>query len=332
MIVNRFGSFLLGILLSVCACSSRPQLPQLPKPKPKPIPTQPSAIKVEVSTGGPVVVTTSAAEFQVRPDGYVQASLLLKDGRKLSLDEPRVGAVSDSDYAVVGGKEVHFTLDFQQTQVLESVGQMGVGKRVEIPARPLGPSGIDLQRVLVVEAYDKFPNVLLAAVQYKNTGATAVGLEKTMNQRRRLSATLVASKAQAWEVWSYHPASREGGKGETVRITRDFSRRNALGQAGPEENDLPVVAFWTDEVGEAIGHFDAVPVVAAIPVKVNRDGRVDVQLESSTAAMLKPGEGYSTPRNFLCVYAGDGPEPLRLWSALPHRERAEPAKPLPATH
>jgi hypothetical protein len=324
--------FLLGFLLSLCACSSRPQLPLVPKPKPKPIPTQPSTINVEVNTGGPVVLTTSAAEFQVRPNGYVQASLLLKDGRKLSLDEPRVGAVSDSDYAVVGGKEVHFTLDFQQTQVLESVGQMGVGKRLEIPARPLGPSGIDLQRILVLEAYDKFPNVLLAAVEYKNTGTTGVRIEKTMNQRHRLSATLVASKAQAWEVWSYHRASRDGGRGETVRLTRDFSRRNALGQAGPQDKDLPVVAFWTDEVGEAIGHFDAVPVAAAIPVKVNRDGRVDVQLESSTGAMLKPGEGYSTPRNFLCVYAGDGSEPSRLWSALPQRERVTPAKPLPAAH
>jgi hypothetical protein len=332
VIVKPFRVCLLGVLLSLCACSSQPQLPQLPRPKPKPIPTQPSTIKVEVSTGGPVVLTTSAAEFQVRPNGYVQASLLLKDGRRLSLDEPRVGALSDSDYAVVGGKEVHFTLDFQQTKVLESVGKMGAGKRLEIPARPLGPSGIDLQRVLVLEAYDKFPNVLLAAVEYKNTGTTGVRIEKTMDQRHRLSATLVAAKAQAWEVWSYHPASRDGRKGETIRVTRNFSRRNALGQAGPVENNLPVVAFWTGEVGEAIGHFDAVPVAAAIPVKVNPDGRVDVQLESATDTMLQPGESYSSPRNFLCVYAGDGSEPLHLWSALPQREIAEPAKPLPVSH
>ena len=36
-----------------------------------------------------MVLTTSAAEFQVTPEGYVQASLL-KDGKKLSLDEPDV--------------------------------------------------------------------------------------------------------------------------------------------------------------------------------------------------------------------------------------------------
>ena len=46
------------------------------------------------------------------------------------------------------------------------------GKRIEIPARPLGPSGTELQRVLALEVYDNFPNILLSTVEYKNTGAT----------------------------------------------------------------------------------------------------------------------------------------------------------------
>src|SRR6202023_3133305 len=63
-----------------------------------------------------------------------------KDGQKLALDDPHVGAPADSDFVRVGGKDVHFTLDFQQTQVNEAIGKMGAGKRVEIPGRPLGPS------------------------------------------------------------------------------------------------------------------------------------------------------------------------------------------------
>jgi hypothetical protein len=136
---------------------------------------------VDVKGGGPVVLTTSAAEFQVTPDGYVQA-FLLKDGQKLSLDESNVGAPSDSDFVRVegklGGKDVHFTLDFAQAEVHEAIGKMGVGKRVEIPARPLGPSGTDLQRVLALEVYDKFPNILLSTVEYKNTGTSEIVIEK----------------------------------------------------------------------------------------------------------------------------------------------------------
>ena len=200
LIVTTFA-----FILAITACSKLPKTP-LNTATAKPEPTQPSAIKVDVKTGGPVVLTTSAAEFQVTPVGYVQASLL-KDGRKLSLDEPNVGAPADSDFVRVGGKDVHFTLDFQQTQVNEAVGKMGAGKRVEIPARPLGPSGTDLQRVVALEVYDKFPNILLSTVEYKNTGASEVVIEKSVNQRRRLNARLGDAKARPWEMWSFHGAS-----------------------------------------------------------------------------------------------------------------------------
>ncbi len=108
MIIKKLGLLLIAAIVLLLACS-RLQ-PSVKEPKAKPGATRPSAIKVEVNDGGPVVLTTSTAEFQARPDGYVQASLL-RDGQKLSLDEPRVGATSDSDFVMVSGNEVHFTLD-----------------------------------------------------------------------------------------------------------------------------------------------------------------------------------------------------------------------------
>src|SRR5208283_5188331 len=161
MIVRRHGiariaitfGIALGFVLLLAACSKLPKSPlQLPlkTATTKPEPTQPSTINVEV-----------------------------KDGKKLSLDEPNVGAPADSDFVRLGGKDVHFTLDFQQAQVHEAIGKMGAGKRVEIPARPLGPSGTELQRVLALEVYDNFPNILLSTVEYKNTGASEVTIEKS---------------------------------------------------------------------------------------------------------------------------------------------------------
>src|SRR2546429_60048 len=133
--------------------------------------SRPSDIKVEVRTGGPVVVTTSTSEFQLLPSGFVQASLL-KDGAKLTLDDPAVGSAAGSDHLIHGGKELHFISDFGQAKVLEAIGRLGRGKRVEIPGRPLAPSGIDLQRLVEIEAYDDFPNILLVSVAYKNVGAS----------------------------------------------------------------------------------------------------------------------------------------------------------------
>ncbi len=64
--------------------------------QPKAGASRPSDIKVEVRDGGPVVLTTSAAEFQILPSGAVQA-FLLKDGKKLTLDEPGVATAADGD-------------------------------------------------------------------------------------------------------------------------------------------------------------------------------------------------------------------------------------------
>ena len=66
--------------------------------------------------------------------------------------------------------------------------------------------------MLALEVYDKFPNILLSTVEYKNTGANAVVIEKSVNQRRRLNSHEV--KAPPWEMWSFHGASYDWGRDE----------------------------------------------------------------------------------------------------------------------
>ena len=326
MIIRKLGLLLIAAIVLLLACS-RLQ-PSVKEPKAKPGATRPSAIKVEVNDGGPVVLTTSTAEFQVRPDGYVQA-FLLKDGQKLSLDEPRVGAASDSDFVMAGGKEVHFTLDFQQVRVLEAVGKMGAGKRVEIPARPLGPAGTDMQRILALEVYDMFPNILLSTVEYRNTGTNEIAIEKSVGQRHRMSAKLADAKAQPWEMWSFHGSSYDWGKDDVVKLTKKFSQPNVMGEMvkGGYGGGIPVVAFWTRQVGEAIGHVETLPIPAAIPARVDTDGRVASEIEYPANVTLKPGEKYSSPRSFVSVYAGDFYEPLRMWSSVLQKEGWELPKP-----
>ena len=327
MILNKLRIVLIVALLLLLACS-RLQQSSSKDAKPKPGATQPSTIKVEVNDGGPVVLTNGTAQFQVRPDGYIQA-FLLKDGQKLSLDEPRVGAASDSDYVVVAGKEVHFTLDFQQVRVLEAVGKMGVGKRVEIPARPLGPSGTDLQRILALELYDQFPNILLSTVEYRNTGTNDLALEKSVDQRHRMSAKLSDTKAQPWDMWSFHGSSYDWGKDDVVKLTKNFSQPNVMGEMvkGGYGGGIPVVAFWTRQVGEAIGHVETLPIPASIPAQVDKDGRVNSEVEFPANVTLKPGDKFSSPRSFVSIYAGDFYEPLRMWSSVLQKEGWELPKP-----
>ncbi len=319
-------SFILAITLAGIAgvtlsCSKPPAQPQ-------PAPSRPSDIRVEVRDGGPIVLTTSTAEFQILPSGFLQASLL-QDGKRLTLDEPGVGSTGGSDSIVHEGKELDFVPDFGQAKVVESSGKLGRGKRVEIPARPLAPAGVGIERMLVVEAYDDLPNIALVSTAYKNVGTTDFQIDQVLMQQHSFSAKQVDAKAQPYDMWAFQGSSYDWGKDDVQKLTRVSSQPNAMGEAvkGGYGGGIPVVAFWTASVGEAIGHVETLPWTLSIPVKVEADGRVNASVAIPANTVLKPGESYSTPRSFLAVYSGDFYEPLRMWSRLLQKEGWEIPKP-----
>src|SRR6266567_5080330 len=267
-----FGIVFLGITGSTLSCSKPPV-------QPHPAPSRTSDIKVEVRDGGPVVLTTSLAEFQLLPSGLLQATLL-KDGKRLTLDEPGVGSAGGSDSIVHEGKELDFVPDFGQAKISESSGKLGRGKRVEIPGRPLAPAGLPIERILVMEAYDDFPNIALVSTAYKNVGTTDFQIDQVWMQQHRFSAQQADAKARPYEMWAFQGSSYDWGKDDVQKLTRTSSQPNIMGEAvkGGYGGGIPVVAFWTASVGEAIGHVETTPWTLSLPVKVGADGRVNASV------------------------------------------------------
>jgi len=321
-------SFVVSLATILTSCNKA-----VTKPKPKEPPSQPSAIKVDANPGGPLVLTTSTAMFQVGPTGYVQA-FLLRSGKRLTLDDPKAGKPNESDYIVQGGQEVHFVLDFDRAQVLESVGKLGRGKHIEIPAHTLGPSAATIQRTLTVEAYDDFPSLLLSTVEYKNTGNADLVIDRLVEQQHRFSAAMANPKAQPWDMWSFQGSSYDWGKDDVLKLARTSSFPNAMGEAvkGGYGGGIPVVAFWTASVGEAIGHVETLPLTLSLPVKVDSDQRVATSLTVAGPTTLKAGDSYSAPRSFVAVYEGDFYEPLRTWSSVLQKEGWTLPKPSPEAY
>ena len=130
-------------------------------------------------------------------------------------------------------------------------------------------------------------------------------------------------------MWSFHGASYDWGEEEVLKLTQRFSLPNAMGEMvkGGYGGGIPVVAFWTATVGEAIGHIETLPWTLSIPVKVAADGRVQAGVDIPVNTVLKPGESYATPRTFLSVYSGDFYEPLRTWSSVLQKEGWDIPKP-----
>ncbi len=284
-----------------------------------------SAIQVEVGTKGPLVLTTKTAEFRVLPSGYTQA-FLIKDGRKLTLDDPGDSA---GDFVIEAGKPIHFSLDLTRAKISEASGKMGAGKRIQIPGEALGPSGARLQRVLTIEVYDDFPNLLLSSAEYRNSGNAELHLGQVVGQRHRFSAHFADAKVQPYEMWAFQGSSYDWGKDDVRKLTSPFFQPNVMGAVvkGGYGGGIPVVAFWTRVVGEAIGHVETVPLSVSLPVRVGADRRVTASLDVPGAIVLKPGATYSTPRSFVAVYSGDFYQPLHLWSSVLQKEGWELPKP-----
>ena len=217
---------LVGVMLLAASCARKTVQQATP-------PSRPSDIKVEVRDGGPVVLTTSTAEFEISQAGFVQA-FLLKDGKKLTLDEPGIGSAAGSDYLVHEGQELRFTPDFGQAKVLEAIGKLGRGKRVEIPGRPLAPLGTDIRRVLTIEAYDDFPNIALVSVDYKNVGTSDFQIDQVVVQQHWFNAQFADAKTQPYDMWSFQGSPRR----KISARPGIFSPTRATPITGPESRTI----------------------------------------------------------------------------------------------
>jgi len=283
--------------------------------------------RVMRSQGKPTSIRTSVAEFQVYPSGRVRA-FFLKGGERFTLDEADDAPSAGEAELVIGGKEIAGSaLGLTYLKVTKARGQLGRSQRVEMRARTKAAPLIE--RTLVMEVYDDFPSVAVVASSYRNLSEGELKLDQVVSTRRRLNASLADGKAVPYQLYSFHGSSGEWGKDDVVELAGDFARENLMGAATPpgQGGGVPVVAFWTEHLGEAIGHLETLPLTCSFPVKTGADGSVQASMVMKPLKTLKPGEVFSMPRTFVAVFSGDFYEPLSLYSRMLQREGWKLPKP-----
>jgi alpha-galactosidase len=280
-----------------------------------------SAIHVKSSPEG-VVVTTPTTEFTLAPSGAL-SGVLLKNGQALTLDSktitaPQVVTLGKKDYSGV-------ELDTTKTNVRDATGKLGsLGKQVEVSGKI---PGTDLDETMTLEVYDSFPNMALLSARLRNSGQKDLTVDKMVLQRHGFVSDAMEGDSAARTLWTFEGSSLQWGKDEIFPVPAKFSQENPFGAPVAVKDDLghmgggiPVVAFWSRDVGEAIGHIETLPLVISVPVQTTKEGHVEAGVSVPAETTLKPGEVYSTPRTFVSVYAGDFYEPLKMWSDAIEKE------------
>lgn len=295
------------IALALVACRNKEASPASAPP-----PVAVSAVQVKTSPDG-IEVLTPKAKFTLTAAGALTSSLQ-KDGSSPTLDSKSVGAaqiltLAKKDYPGV-------LLDTANASVGPAAGKLGsLGKQIVVNGKV---PGTDLEETVTLEVYDSFPNLALLSLRLRNSGQKDVSLDSVVLQRHSFASDGSAGGAP---LWTFEGSSLNWGKDETFPVPAKFSQENPFGAPVAVKGDLghvgggiPVVAFWSRDVGEAIGHIETLPLVISVPVQTTKDGRVEAGVSIPAKTVLKPGDVYSTPRTFLSVYSGDFYEPLKLWS------------------
>ncbi|MGB7434419.1 MAG: glycoside hydrolase family 36 protein [Candidatus Acidiferrum sp.] len=278
-----------------------------------------SAVEVSASAPG-IVIRAASTEFHLSPSGALTATLR-KDGETRTLD---VASADASQVVSLAKKDFSGAeLDTANAQVKEATGKLGMGKQVNVSGKI---PGTDLQETLTIEVYDAFPNLALLSMQLRNGGEKDASLGNVELQRHAFVSP-DKSGAAAEPLWTFEGSSLHWGKDEIFPVPAKFSQDNPFGAPVAVNDDLghvgggiPVVAFWSRNVGEAIGHIETLPLVLSVPVKTTKGGQVEASVSIPANTVLKPAEVYSTPRTFLAVYSGDFYEPLKMWSDAIEKE------------
>jgi alpha-galactosidase len=305
-------------LLQMSSCQS-----ETPKPASASMPAAASALVVRTEADG-IHVESSSAEFVLSASGYLKSSMKV-NGKKITLDDP--GSESGQQVTAAHKNVDDIVLDLSTARISDAQGKLGrLGKHVEVSGKSKSTNP-DIAATLILEVYDDFPALALLSASYRNDGTKDLALDSVSLQRHRLNATLADATAAPHAMWSFFGSSLKWGKDDVLPIPAKFEQQNPFGAPVDTKDDLgrvgggiPVVAFWTRSMGEAIGHIETLPLVMSIPVNTTGDGRVAAAVNFPAATVLKPGETYSTPRTFVAVYTGDYFEPLSMWSNAVERE------------
>jgi len=277
---------------------------------------------IEVATGaGAVTVRTPSVKFVLEPSGSLRASLE-KAGASFSLDADPIAP--GQIIAIANKQYLGVQLDLAHAEVRDSSGKLGnLGKQITVKGQI---PGTDLEETVTLEIYDAFPQLALLSAAFRNTAAGKdVVLDTVTLQRHTFVPPPGSSGSQP--LWSFDGASLKWGKDEIFPLPAKYSEENPFGAPVAVKDDLghvgggiPVVAFWSQHVGEAIGHVETLPLVISLPVVTTNTGGVETSVRIPAKTTLKPGEVFSTPRTFLAIYSGDFYEPLNLWSSVIEKE------------
>lgn len=267
--------------------------------------------------GGDIWFRSSGIELKF--DSKMNIELFQK-GEKIPLNVIENNELSKpSHYIVADGNEVTgFATDYNQIDVEPVETEFGIGKKLSVKGVADLKNGAQIEKTLVVELYDNYPDAALITASYKNTGTSDVTVDKTVSNYFLLDASVSDPKNKPYDYWSFQGASVAWGLDYVIKIDEGFSQENWMG-VQPETKTgggIPFIDIWNKKAGMAIAHLDTKPQLVSFPVKVEADKKVSLSVQKEVNRKLAPDESLQTLKGAVIAHKLDYFDPLRTYSNL----------------
>ena len=237
-----------------------------------------------------------------------------KMGHSLNMAEPEEFLLKPPHYVTVSGREVkNFNLISEKPQISYITNNFGSGKRLILRGITDESEKIKIEKRLIIELYEKFPDTAIMYAVYKNLeDYRTITIEKIYSNSFRLDASLVNKMDEPYDFWSFHGISEYTGDW-VVKITENFSRTNYCGtkriigsnSAYTSGQGIPLVDLWTERMGMAVAMIESEPKIVSFPVNVEFDKTVRVSVLEEPKVKLKPGDSFQTFKYAVIVHKLD---------------------------
>ena len=245
------------------------------------------------------------SSIQIRFDRELYCSVFYRqDGRLLALSHnpPDPTLARPSHFIAVEGQEVlDFYVDYRNIGLSEVRGRFGPGKRLKITGLGETEENILIEKTMVVELYEAYPDIAMVWAIYRNPDLERpIRITRITNQFFRMDASLTDSRAPRHGLQCFHYDQLVHGESTRPLLDLDFARTVTAASPG-----FARVAFWNSVMGMTVASRPPEEGTLTIPLATARDRRVEVSFRYDLDRILEPEEELVCPKGFVMVYTGD---------------------------
>ncbi|MEJ2050534.1 MAG: hypothetical protein P8Y60_11985, partial [Calditrichota bacterium] len=195
----------------------------------------------------------------------------------------------------------------------------GAGRKLTITSHDK-----DIKQTLLLETYDRYPDVVLIQSQYLNEGKKPLKVNGIYCQHYRLDRTLANPAEVSYDFRHTNPIQDAWGHSYlNLPFTSDYSEDFLVPLGGYGRSGIPFIDIWGRKMGMAIFLVESTPRIIRIPCQVQPDGKVDIAIHLQPAEtrgqlpeIVPPGQKITSWKTAVCVHKGDYFDPARRFSQL----------------